>query len=138
LPSALERTSRIAVPVVEIVVPVLFVVGNVGAGAALVVALVGAFSLAVLRARAVEGDRLPCGCFGRSKARDYRLMLVRNAALGVAAGTLLLAGRDVPVFDGVGAPRSSDVIPLTLSAIGLVAAAWAVWAAGSALRKGQH
>ena len=121
LPEPVERAARPGVPVAELLVPLLFVLGNVGAGAALVVALVAAFSLAVLRARALEGDRLPCGCFGRTKAHDYRLMLVRNSVLGVLAGALLLAGHDVPLFDGVGAPDASEALPITLSVAGLVA-----------------
>jgi len=138
LPGPLERTARVAVPVVELLVPTLFVVGNVRAGAALVVALVGTFSLAVLRARSLEGDRVPCGCFGRAKVRDYRLLLVRNSILGALAAALLLAGEDVALFDGVGAPNSSEFVPVTLSVMGLLAAGWAVWAAGSSFRKGQH
>ena len=138
LPPVVERISRVAVPIVELAVPALFVTGNVRAGAALVVALVGTFSLAVLRARASEGDRLPCGCFGKSKEHDYRLMLLRNGFLGAIAALLLLAGEDVALFDGLGAPRSSEVIPVTLSIVGLLGIGWALWAAGSAFRKGQH
>ena len=138
LPPLLERTARVAVPVVELLVPAFFVAGNVGAGAALVVALVGTFSLAVLRARSREGDRLPCGCFGKAKVRDYRLLLVRNSILGAMAAGLLLAGGDVALFDGVGAPSSSEFVPVTLSVMGLLAAGWAVWAVGSSFRKGQH
>lgn len=138
LAPGLERPARAAVPVFESVVPILFITGNVGAGAALVVALVAAFSLAVLRARSLEGDRLPCGCFGKSKVRDYRLMLVRNSVLGAIAGALLLAGNDVPLFDGMGAPTSSEFVPLMLSVLGVIAAGWAAWAASSAFRKGRQ
>jgi hypothetical protein len=138
LPVPVERAARAGVPIVELLVPLLFIAGNVAAGAALVMALVGAFSLAVLRARSLEGDRLPCGCFGRGKARDYRVMLLRNSVLGTLAAALLVAGRDVRLFEGVGAPDGSEVIPITLSVAGLVAAGWAVWMASCSFRKGQH
>jgi hypothetical protein len=65
-------------------------------------------------------------------------MLVRNSILGALAAALLLAGRDVALFDGIGAPSSSEFVPVTLSVMGLLAAGWAVWAAGSSFRKGQH
>ena len=138
LPAILERIARLLVPVVELLVPVLFIAGRVKAGAALVVALVAAFSLAVLRARSFEGDRLPCGCFGKRKVHDYRLMLIRNSFLGGLAAVLLLAGDDVPIFEGIGAPGSSEVVPVTLTVVGLIGLGWALWAASTAFRKGQH
>ncbi|MGH2753684.1 MAG: MauE/DoxX family redox-associated membrane protein [Actinomycetota bacterium] len=137
LPPVMERSARVVVPVVEFLVPVLFVAGSVRAGAALVVALVAAFSVVILRARRLEGDRLPCGCFGKSKVRDYRLMLMRNSMLGVVAGILLLQGEDVAMFSGLGAPRGSEIVPVALVIVGLSAAAWALWVASSLFRKGQ-
>ena len=138
LPAAMERVARLLVPVAELFVPILFIAGAVKSGAGLVVALVAGFSLAVLRARSFEGDRLPCGCFGKTKVHDYRLMLIRNSFLGALAAVLLLAGDDVALFDGIGAPGSSEVVPVTLTVVGLVGLGWALWAATSALRKGQH
>ena len=60
--------------------------------------LVG-FSAAIVRARVRDGrDAVACGCFGGSRARDYRLLLARNAALaarrrrGLAASPATSAG----------------------------------------------
>ena len=137
LPAPVERAARGLVPAVELVVPVLILVGSMRAAAALVLVLVGVFSLAVLRARSLEGDRLPCGCFGKTKARDYRLMLVRNSVLAVMASALLLGADDVPLFEGIGAPDGSEILPVVLVLVGLVAVAWIAWSAGSSFRKGQ-
>ena len=112
------------VPVAEILVGVLLVSGGdaTKAGAALSVALLSAFSLAVLRARRVAGDRLPCGCFGGSGSRDYRLVLVRNAVLGAMAATILLIPR-LARYE-LETPSGSQVVPALLVAAGVVLIAW--------------
>jgi hypothetical protein len=126
LPAGLLVPALVGVPVAEILVGVLLVAGGLAtkAGAALGVALLASFSLAVLRARRSGGDRLPCGCFGGSGSRDYRLMLVRNASLGAIAGVLLLVPR-VARYE-LDAPRPSDAVPALLAALGIAAIAWLV------------
>ncbi len=129
LPEALERAVLGVVPLAEGTAAVLLVAGDdvTRSGAALVVALLSAFSLAVLRARRIQGDRLPCGCFGGSGRRDYRLMLARNALLGGLAAAVLLVPR-VASFE-LEAPDASQVLPAALAALGLALVSWLVLAA---------
>lgn len=126
LPGSLVGPALVLVPLFELVVAVLLVGGGdvTRAGAALSVALLAGFSLAVLRARRLQGDRLPCGCFGGSGSRDYRLMLVRNALLGAVAAAILLF-RGIADY-AVAAPESSQVVPALLVALGVALIAWLV------------
>jgi hypothetical protein len=123
LPRGVRTVALVVVPVAEGIAAVLLVLGGdaMRAGAALGVALLAAFSLAVLRARRLLGRRLPCGCFGGSGDRDYRLMLVRNSALGVvAAAVLVLPERRL----GLDAPAFGEAVPVILAASGLAMVAW--------------
>lgn len=124
LPDGIVTPALVFVPVVELVTGLLLAAGGVGskAGAALSVALLAAFSLAVLRARRLQGDRLPCGCFGGAGTRDYRLMLVRNAFLGAVAALVLLVPR-VARFE-LEAPRGSQLVPALLVAVGVALIGW--------------
>jgi hypothetical protein len=118
LPHGVRTVALVVVPAAEGLAAVLLVLGGdaTRAGAALGVALLAGFSLAVLRARRLHGRRLPCGCFGRSGDRDYRLMLVRNSALGVvAAAVLVLPERRL----GLDAPAFGEAVPVILAASGL-------------------
>lgn len=135
LPEAAESAARVLVPVVEVAVAVVLVSGGDAsrAGAALAVALLGGFSLAVLRAQRVQGDRLPCGCFGGGGRRDYRLMLVRNATLGAVAAIALLFPR-AGAFEPA-APDAAQIVPAALAAAGLGLGAWLVLAARKGFRR---
>lgn len=135
LPDVAEVAARPLVPLVEAVTAALLLAGGGAsrAGAALALALTAAFSLAVLRARRLQGDRLPCGCFGGSGRRDYRLMLVRNATLGGAAALALL----LPAVASVepAAPDPSQVLPAALAAAGVGLVAWLALAARKGFRR---
>jgi hypothetical protein len=124
LPKAIEGPALVLVPVVEIIVAGLLVGGGdvTKAGAALSVALLAGFSLAVLRARRLQGDRLPCGCFGGAGSRDYRLMLLRNAFLGAVAAAILLVP-DVAGYE-LEPPDASQAVPALLVALGVALLAW--------------
>ena len=126
LPPRAVAPVLVLVPLVEVVAGVLLASGGNGtkAGAALSVALLAAFSLAVLRGRRVHGDRLPCGCFGGGGSRDYRLMLVRNAFLGAVAAAILLVPA-VARYE-LQPPDSAQVLPALLVAAGLALVAWLV------------
>lgn len=126
LPHSIVMPALVLVPVAEIVAGVLLSAGGVAskAGAALSVALLAAFSLAVLRARRIRGDRLPCGCFGGSGSRDFRLMLVRNAALGAVAAAILLVPA-VARYE-LETPDAAQMLPALLVALGAVLIAWLV------------
>lgn len=134
---AAERFLLVAVPGVEAGTAALLLLGATRAGGALSLALLGAFSLAVVRARSFEGDRLPCGCFGRAEARDYRTMLARNAVLGALAGAVLAPGRDLAFLEGLHAPASDDAVPFALVIVGLGVAARAGWIVSRSLRSGR-
>lgn len=126
LPAGITTPALVLVPVSETVTAVLLSAGGNAsrAGAALSVALLGSFSLAVLRARGIQGDRLPCGCFGGSGSRDYRLMLVRNALLGSVASAILLVPA-VARYE-LETPAAEQMLPALLVALGLVLIAWLV------------
>jgi hypothetical protein len=137
LGDGVTKIARVGVPLVEIATAALLLTSVSRAGAASTLLLVAGFSLAILRARRVEGDRLPCGCFGKAKARDYRVMLMRNALLAVLAAVILLSGREVAVLGSLGAPGGADALPVLLVGVGAVSAAWMVWAITSMSRGGR-
>lgn len=118
-----EKVVALGVPFAELGVVALVVLGSARAGGALVLALVALFSLAILQARRVRGDRVPCGCFGGRSERDYRLLLMRNATLGAAAGVMLLLGREGAVR-AFPAPGAGDALPAVLTVGGILLAFW--------------
>jgi hypothetical protein len=87
------------------------------AGGAVTLGLLGAFTTALIRARAVAGDRLPCGCFGRARTRDVRLSLARNAGLAALALLVLLAPSGP--LPSPTLPRGGDLLPAALAALGV-------------------
>jgi hypothetical protein len=125
LPRGLERAALWGAPVLEAVAVGLVLGGPIEVAGALILALLATFSVVVLRARAIRGDRLPCGCFGGTTERDYRLMLIRNAVLGVPAAALVLSG-DAGLIDRLDSLQGSDVLPLGLV---LLAGGLIVWMA---------
>lgn len=114
----------LAVPVVELGVPALMLSSRTLAGSALALGLLALFSATILRARTVRGNRLPCGCFGGADERDYRMMLARNATLGLLAAVVLVRGRDLQTLEGLGAPDAADIVPVVLVVVGVVMIAW--------------
>ena len=136
LPRGLEAPAAGGTPIAELGAAALLVSPTPRAGAALAVALLAAFSLVIMRGRSIHGDRLPCGCFGRSHARDYRMMLVRNALLGVLAAVVLLAGREGSALAGLSLPNTGELLPALLVALGLAAVAWTAYHVTSAARRG--
>ena len=116
--------ALVAVPLMEVAAAALLLAGALRAGAALVVAMLASFSWAVARASAIGGDRVPCGCFGAMTTRDYRLVLARNLALGLAAAAILIRGQDVSPMSGFAAPRPDEVGAAALVLVGLVLVAW--------------
>lgn len=123
-----------AVAAVELGVVALLLFTDARLGAALSVALLAGFSLAILRARAVQGDRLPCGCFGRAKVRDYRRMLLRNSLLGVLAALVLLASPEDESLLPFRPPSSTELIPVALALVGVALLLWVVLRTSAALK----
>jgi hypothetical protein len=132
LSGAAERAVAFGVPAAEACVALLLALRKASLGGAAALTLISLFSLAVLRARNVGGDEVPCGCFGRAGARDYRLLLGRNLLIGALAGGLLVLsnGSAAQPF-GI---EGRDAVPAVLTAIGLALATWLVWAVTLGLR----
>jgi hypothetical protein len=127
----LERVASFGVPVAEAGVAALLALGRDRVGAALALALVSGFSVVVMRARLERGSRLPCGCFGGTRARDYRSMLARNGLLGTLAAFVLLLG----AVEGAAAPGGADMLPAALVGVGIAVGCWLVWQTSTSLRR---
>jgi hypothetical protein len=124
LHEAVRRIALVGVPVAELAVPLLVVFGLPVVAGVLAALLVGAFSGGILLARARRGDRLPCGCFGGVRVRDYRAMLARNAALALLAVAATTTGTDAMRSGGVSVPSGGDALPFAVVAISVSVAAW--------------
>ena len=135
LPAPIDRIAVPLVPVAELAIAIvmLFISARVGAAAA--VGALALFSLAVLRARSINGDRLPCGCFGGTEERHYQTMIWRNTGLGVLAAVVLLA-RDEPAAIGTPAsPEGAELLPAALAVFGGIVVLWTAWQVGAAFRR---
>jgi len=120
----LDQVAAIGAPVAEAGVLGLVVAGLHRTAGIAGLALLLVFSLAVMRARRRAGDLVPCGCFGTVKARDYRMLLLRNAVLAVVAAVAAIWGSDVPRLRSPGIPTGPDVLPMAFAVVGLSVAAW--------------
>ena len=87
-------------------------------------AILVALSAAILQARRRVGNVVACGCFGTSVARDYRILLLRNALLAGAASIAALGGVDASRISVPGLPTAGDALPAALAVAGIVVAAW--------------
>jgi hypothetical protein len=134
LSAGLERFAAGATPIAELGVAAALLSPTPRAGAALSVALLAAFSLLVVRGRLLQGEKLPCGCFGGARERDYRSMLARNGLLGFMSAVVLVARHDGAPFDGISLPGASEVLPALLIALGVIVAAWMAYQFASARR----
>ncbi|HSJ51802.1 MAG TPA: MauE/DoxX family redox-associated membrane protein [Actinomycetota bacterium] len=130
LPSEVERAAA-GVPVIELSLAVLPFLGRVSSAGFASLVVLTAFSAAIVVARVRAGRLLDCGCFGRSAARDYRLLLARNAALMTVAAVAWRAGTDAGAVASVGRPSGDQILPAVLVLVGL---ALAIWAGRSAMR----
>jgi len=117
-----ERTVAVLAPAVEAAVVLLLVI-TAELGAAMALALLAAFCLAILRARSLQGDRLPCGCFGGARSRDFRLMLLRNWVLMLLCAVVLVSGLKGNVVAG-GPPEDFETLPAALIVVGAGLGAW--------------
>jgi hypothetical protein len=120
LPRSLRISTFLLLPWVELSVAIGLVAGARAAGAAVALGLMAAFSLAIVRARLLQqGNKLGCGCFGGSALLDYRVMLLRNAAMAALLGFVLVA--DAPEQSGQAPGR------LLSTLLGLVLVAAVLW-----------
>jgi hypothetical protein len=120
LPPALRTAGVALVPAAETTVPVLIVAGWIHIAAALSLGLLLVFTVAILRLRSRIGDRVPCGCFGRSRTRSVRILVARNLGLAVVAAAALTGPNR---FAGFRPPTATELIPAGLAAVGVVAIA---------------
>lgn len=124
LPLGIVGPVAIGVPVLEITIATMLVVGLSSSAGFVAFALLMAFSVVVVVGRLRVGRRLGCGCFGSSATRDYRLLLVRNLALAAVAVVAWLAGDDARVLRSLGSPGGSELVPAVLVLLGLGLATW--------------
>lgn len=132
LPEVVERPARVAVPVAEIAIAVTLLALSPRAGAAASLAVLALFSLAIVRARSEQGDRLPCGCFGGTRERHYKTMMARNAGLGILAAIVLGGPRDAGL---PAAPSSAELLPALLVVMGAALIVLVAWQTVSMRRK---
>ena len=124
LPPGIVGPVAIGVPVLELTIAVMPVLGLSSIAGFVALSALVAFSAAVVVGRLLVGRRLGCGCFGSSATRDYRLLLVRNLALAAVAIVAWRAGDDAPVLRSLGSPGGSEVVPAVLVVLGLALATW--------------
>lgn len=134
-PQIIERVARPVVPIIELAVAVLIVAGQARAGAALTLALVGAFSFALARGRAIHGDRLPCGCFGGRDEGSAVAMMWRNGLLAILAIATIASAREPELFAGLRFPAGSEIVAAVLVVAGVGVGAWMGWQAAGAFRR---
>jgi len=136
LPVPIERSTVIGVPLLELGLVSLPLLGLASTAGAASLVLLGAFSAAIVVGRVRVGRRLDCGCFGASARRDYRVLLARNGVLALVAIVAWREGSDALVSGSLGAPGGADLVPAALVALGLALAAWVGVTAVATLRRG--
>src|SRR5262245_61361141 len=124
LPERLERVSVVGVPSAELLIASMPLLGLGSTAGLLALVLLGAFSVAIVAARARGDRRIDCGCFGGSRPRDYRVLLLRNGVVAIVAAVAWRAGPDASPFGGLGVPRGSELLPAAIAIGGLSLAAW--------------
>ena len=136
LPAPFERVSAVGVPVAELMVALLPLLGLEASAGVLAFVLLVAFSVAIVAVRA-RGDRaIDCGCFGAARRRDYRVLLLRNAVLALVAAVAWRAGEEAWAPGGLAVPSGSELVPAAIAIGGLALAAWVGARAIRALGRG--
>ena len=134
----LEGPALVGVPLVELALATLPFLGLVSMAGLASLAVLWVFSAAIVVGRVRVGRRLDCGCFGASRARDYRLLLARNSALAVVAVVAWREGRDEWIGGSLAAPSGSDLLPAALVAVGVALAMWVSVRAVVTVRRGAN
>jgi hypothetical protein len=132
LPRPVAAVAFVVMPWAELSVVAALLTGWYRLGATLAIVLLLASSVAIVRARVIQGTNvLSCGCFGGSAPRDYRVLLLRNGGLIALAIALLLASPDGPLPHG-----RVDVLVGALLTLASVAAIWTLRQVRAYLRRG--
>jgi hypothetical protein len=130
-PIRVRRAVAVGVPVAELTAVTLLAFGNLKVAGSVIIAMVAAFSLAVTRARALQGNKLPCGCFKAGDVQDVRLILLRNGLLAALAAFLTLAG---PPAESL-VTQVDDLAPMLLVIVGVALAGWTAIQVAGALKR---
>ena len=112
-----KPVAAVGVPVAEFCVVALAISGLARPAAWLAIALVAAFSVAIVRAARRRPGRLPCGCFGSRATRSPSALLARNALLLVLAA-LVAAAPGQSRFGILHAPTGHEIVPTVLVLVG--------------------
>jgi hypothetical protein len=137
LPRMMRASAFLLLPWVELSVVVGLIAGAQAEGAAVALGLMLAFSIAILRARLLQqGNKLGCGCFGGSALLDYRVMLLRNAAM-VGLLVLVLAADAQGHFGQTPLSAPPRLLPMLFGLMLVVAALWIGWQVRLHLRRRQ-
>jgi hypothetical protein len=131
-----ERPVAVGVPLVELGIGVLPLLGLPSTAGVLSLGVLAAFSAGIVAARIRNGPRLDCGCFGAARVRDYRLLLARNGALAIVGLVAWRRGTDTWIGADVVAPSGGELVPAALVALGLVLATLVVVATVRTVRRG--
>lgn len=138
LPAPLATSARVGVPVAEAALALALVLAPPKVAGGLVLGAAAAFSAAIAYAARRQGAVLPCGCFGRRKTMDVRLMLARNAAIATGGLVLLLWGKTPAALDRNSVPEPGEALPAVLVAAGVALAAWAAAAVLMLFKRGER
>jgi methylamine utilization protein MauE len=133
LPRLVRASAFLLLPWVELSVVVGLITGARAEGAAIALGLMLAFSVAILRARLLQqGNKLGCGCFGGSALLDYRVMLLRNAAMVALLVFVLVADAQ-----GDFGQAPARLLPMLFGVMLAAAALWIGWQVRVHLRRRQ-
>jgi hypothetical protein len=133
LPPMPARVAAWGVPTAESLVPILALLGRPRAAAAIALASITVFSVALVRLALRDGAHVACGCFGRGSI-DVRLALARNAAIALAA---VLSWSSAAIDPLLRLPRVEDALPALLVTGTLSVAAVTGWRAAVWLGRGR-
>jgi uncharacterized membrane protein YphA (DoxX/SURF4 family) len=136
LAKPVERLAAFGVPIAELAVPLLVVLGLDSTAGLASLVLLSSFSVAIVLARLRTGRGLDCGCFGTAATRDYRVLLLRNVGIAAIALGASRLGDDAPAARMPGMPSGWDLMPAALAVAGVALAAWVAVHAFEATRRG--
>jgi hypothetical protein len=124
LPAWIEGPGRVGVPLVELGIVVLAVLGFASTAGLVALVALAAFSSAIVAARLRVGPKLGCGCFAGDRFRDHRYLLARNAMLIAVAAVAWVQGIDVAPLESAELPRGNDVVAAVITVTGMALAVW--------------
>lgn len=136
LPPTAERAAAASVPIAELAVATLPLLGLASTAGIASLVVLAAFSAAIVVARMRGGRRLDCGCFGGAATRDYRLLLARNALLATVAVVAWSEGADARIVGSLHVPSGGELVPAVLVVLGIGVAGWVGVQTLVAMRRG--